>query len=111
MSFPKQIQNRIQLLKEYIEREWINQGKIMLDSINENNPAMDEIDKMYIFSNWITENFNEKKENDYKLQKYREHLAAFRIQQYYFRSKLNPEYKYCRTQVNKFYDEVVNTDI
>lgn len=36
---------------------------------------------------------------------------AFRIQQYYFRSKLNPEYKYCRTQVNKFYDEVVNTDI
>lgn len=51
MSFPKQIQNRIKLLNEYIKREWINQGKIMLDYIDENNPAMDEIDKLYIFSN------------------------------------------------------------
>jgi|688.fasta_scaffold1461464_1 hypothetical protein len=111
MSFPKQIQNRIKLLKEYIKREWINQGKIMLDYIDENNPAMDEIDKLYIFSNWITENFNEKKENDYKLQKYREHLMAFRIQQYYFRAKLHIEYKFCRKRVNNFYDNVVNKKV
>ena len=39
------------------------------------------------------------------LQYYREHLAAFRIQQYYTRAKYNPAYKLCRKLHMKFYSD------
>jgi len=38
-------------------------------------------------------------------RKYREHLAAFRIQQYYARGKYVPIYAYCRRLHMKFYYE------
>jgi len=39
------------------------------------------------------------------LHYYREHLAAFRIQQYYARAKYNPDYKLCRKLHMTFYNE------
>jgi len=37
--------------------------------------------------------------------KYKEHIAAFRIQQYYARGKYVPIYAYCRKLHMKFYCE------
>jgi hypothetical protein len=41
------------------------------------------------------------------LQKYKEHLAVFKIQKFWFNIKTNPCSKLCQKLVYKFYDEVV----
>lgn len=47
----------------------------------------------------------EKNKEIFILQKLREHLAAFKIQQAYLRARYNPAYAYCRKLVHAFYDE------
>ena len=45
-----------------------------------------------------------KEKNAFIEKKSREHIAAFKIQQWFYSIKLNPKYSYCRKQVNMFYD-------
>jgi len=40
-----------------------------------------------------------------ELKQFRQHLAAFKIQQIYRQARYNPAYAYCRKLVNVFYDE------
>jgi hypothetical protein len=39
-------------------------------------------------------------------KKYKEHIAALRIQQNWFKARLNPEYMLCKKQVDEFYERV-----
>ena len=41
-------------------------------------------------------------------KKYKEHLAAFKIQQWFHHIKLNPNYNYCKKQLNMFYDKYLS---
>lgn len=91
-----------------LDAECSQRRKNKLQDIFENNLNIGKSEQYGLYFDWIMTN---EKLNDYKLQKYREHLAAFRIQQYYFRAKLHIEYKYCRNRVNKFYDNVVNKKV
>jgi hypothetical protein len=52
----------------------------------------------------ISQNCFEKDKNQFVEKKYREHLSAFKIQQWFHHIKLNPNYSYCRKRVNIFYD-------
>ena len=47
-----------------------------------------------------------KEKEEFMKKKYKEHLAAFKIQQHWFKAKLCPEYKLCQKRVNEFYDNV-----
>ena len=108
MSISKGIQKRTNNLNKQIIFELEKRRENYLKDIRVNNPNMSvtEINRCYF--TWM---LTDEKQNDYKLQKYREHLAAFRLQKYYFRAKLHIEYKYCRKQVNNFYDNVVNKKV
>lgn len=108
MSISKAIRKRTNNLNKQIifELEQRRENYLKDISVNNLNMSVTEINKLYF--TWL---LTDEKQNDYKLQKYREHLAAFRLQKYYFRAKLHIEYKYCRNRVNKFYDNVVNKKV
>ena len=55
----------------------------------------------------IFENPMTSEKEKFTLQCYREHLAAFRIQQYYMRAKYTPTYAYCRKLHKQFYDNFI----
>jgi hypothetical protein len=59
--------------------------------------------------NWsfISANVFAKEKEAFILQCYKEHIAAFRIQQYWFKAKLTPEYALCKKLVNQFYDKFI----
>ena len=56
----------------------------------------------------ISRNDFEKEKNAFIEKKYKEHLSAFKIQQWFHHIKLNPNYNYCKKQVNMFYDKYLN---
>ncbi len=45
--------------------------------------------------------------NIFILQKYKEHLAVLKIQNFWFDSKTNPSNKLCQKLVYKFYDDSI----
>lgn len=108
MSISKAIRKRTNNLNKQIIFELEKRRENYLKTIRVNNPNMSvaEINKLYF--TWL---LTDEKQHEFVLQKYREHLAAFRLQQYYFRAKLHLEYEYCRTQVNNFCDKVVNKKV
>jgi len=108
MSISKAITKRTNNLNKQIIFELEQRRENYLKNIRVNNPNMSvtEINRCYF--TWMLTDENQ---NDYKLQKYREHLAAFQLQKYYFRAKLHIEYKFCRTRVNNFCDKVINKKI
>lgn len=57
---------------------------------------------------WISRNLYEKEKDIFILEKYKEHLTAYKLQQMYFHRRVNPEYALCRNQVNRFYDEYIS---
>jgi hypothetical protein len=69
---------------------------------------MDMIEKNpYENWNWYSISYNLfiKDKELFMERKYREHLASFKIQQYYARAKYVPTYAYCRKLHMKFYYE------
>jgi hypothetical protein len=60
--------------------------------------------------NWhgISQNDFKKEKNTFIEKKYKEHLSAFKIQQWFHHIKLNPNYRYCRKRVNMFYDRYLS---
>jgi len=60
--------------------------------------------------NWngISCNDFKKAKKTFLEKKYKEHLSAFKIQQWFHHIKLNPNYNYCRKQVNMFYDRYLS---
>jgi hypothetical protein len=64
------------------------------------------IDEEWDWERICANNFSKSKE-DFMIQKYKEHLCAFRIQQHWFKAKLNPDYAFCRKRVYAFYDNVI----
>jgi hypothetical protein len=40
-------------------------------------------------------------------KKLKEHLSAYRIQQHWFKAKMDPSYALCKKMVNDFYDNVI----
>jgi hypothetical protein len=58
--------------------------------------------------NEISGNDFKKAKNAFIEKKYKEHLSTFKIQQWFHHIKLNPTYKYCRKQVNMFYDRYLS---
>ena len=74
MSISKDIQKRTNNLNKKIIFELEKRREKYLKDIRANNPNMSvtEINKLYF--TWM---LTDEKQNDYKLQKYREHLAAF----------------------------------
>ena len=69
---------------------------------------MEFIEK-HLDKNWdwsvIIKNLMTKAKEKFILQKYREHLAAFKIQQYYMLAKYTPTFAYCRKLHMMYYDE------
>ena len=61
-------------------------------------------DKSWDWNRIAQNDMNISKEK-FRLKKYREHMAAFKIQQLYMRAKYTPTYAYCRKLHMKFYDE------
>jgi hypothetical protein len=57
--------------------------------------------------NWyeISINCFEKEKTQFIEKKYKEHLSAFKIQQWFHHIKYNPNYSYYRKRVNIFYDK------
>ena len=108
MSISKGIQKRTNNLNKQIIFELEQRREKHLEDIRANNPNLSGNEIYRCYFTWL---LTDEKQNEYKLQKYREHLAAFRLQKYYFRAKLHIEYKYCRKQVNNFYDNVVNKKV
>ena len=56
----------------------------------------------------ISQNDLKKEKNTFIEKKYREHLSAFKIQQWFYHIKLNPNYNYCRKRVNMIYDRYLS---
>lgn len=105
MSISKGIRKRTNSLNKLIKFELNKRREKYFKDFLENNPNIIGVELYRNYFSWLVTYENQ---IGYKLQTYREHLSAFRIQQYYFRAKLNPEYKYCRTQVEHFCDKVIN---
>jgi hypothetical protein len=74
------------------------------------NITMDWIErhpyKPWVWSGISVNEFAKEKEA-FILQCYKEHMAAFRIQQYWFKAKLTPDYALCKKLVNQFYDKFI----
>jgi hypothetical protein len=64
------------------------------------------IDKRWDWGQIHSNHFIKEKEY-FMIQRCKEHLAAFRIQQHWFKAKLNPNYALCKKRVNEFYDNVI----
>ena len=56
---------------------------------------------------WVSRNLYKEEKDEFILKKYKEYLAAYKIQQFYFHRRLNPIYALCRNQVNRFYDNYI----
>ena len=83
------IKKRTQKVNKQIKEKWCQQ---LMDFV-EQHPEYP----------WNWDEFKKEK-NTFIEKKYREHLSAFKIQQWFHHIKLNPNYRYCRKQVNMFYD-------
>jgi hypothetical protein len=63
------------------------------------------LDKPWEWWYGVSYNLFTKDKEMFMAKKYKEHIAAFRIQQYYARGKYVPIYAYCRRLHMKFYYE------
>jgi len=101
------IAGKCNLSIEYIEkypelnREW--------RTISSNpNFTMEYIDK-HSTKPWVWDAIHmnpfTKENSEFIISKYRRYLSAFKIQRWYHRVRVNPEYRFCRKRVNMFYDK------
>jgi hypothetical protein len=102
-------QNRnvtMEMIEKHPEKPWNWQN------ISENPNLTMEIIEKHPEKPWdwefISSNKFKKDKEKFIEKKLKEHLSAFRIQQHWFKAKMNPEYSLCKKMVNDFYDKVIN---
>ena len=111
---------RIKKIRKYINKEWSQYFfKFILDnhdkdwdwwSISKNpNITMDIIrdnpEKPWDW-NWISMNSFTKEKEQFINRKYREHMAAYKIQQWCLSIIVSPHYKIGRTMIDRKYKEL-----
>lgn len=113
--------NRMRSIRKKINEEWNEEYMKFIEKypkkswswfcISQNaNLSMEMIEKHpekpWDWQNISLNSFKKDKEKFIE-KKYKEHLSAFRIQQHWFKAKINPNYLLCKKMVNDFYDRTI----